>query len=220
MLPQAILSLMLAAGPQPGRSIYSVVVVPHTSEPACAEPSLLCAPPKWSEDWQGFTRPETRDEGMRRYWVIAQAIAQAAPKSKRLRSLLLAVTMHESGWRRDVHSGIGPATQGDQGRSWGMGQALLGVGSEQGKALVGVSQEATNRCIDHTANNLQRASRYCVRQAGSAGVRCIFGIYGGLSADTKHKGVLKRVNSFHRFSAKPAPLAAEVTELLGLDDVG
>lgn len=212
---------MLTAGPPPGRSIYSQVVVPETSEPTCEGPSLLCARPKWSKHWQAFTRPETAEEGTARYWVIAQAIAHVVPKNRRLRALMLTVYNAESGLRRDVHAGIGGAARGDQGRSCGLGQALLGVKSKKCDAITGLSLDATIRNAEHTSKNLKRAERYCSWQIGTRRVGCTLRVYGGVSIGAKHKGIAARINSFHRFSIrKVPPLSDAVRAMLGLDDMG
>lgn len=82
MDPSAILALMIAFAP-PGQSLYSQVVVPDGTGPACDDKaSLLCADPKPHPHWDGLlTRPETREEALVRYAQIASLIAEVADNS-------------------------------------------------------------------------------------------------------------------------------------------
>ena len=82
MTSATILALMLAWA-TPGRSIYSQIVVPASSPPACSDrASLLCAEPRPNPAWDGqLTRPETREEGLARYGQIARLIHEVADAS-------------------------------------------------------------------------------------------------------------------------------------------
>jgi hypothetical protein len=71
---------------------------------------------------------ETPEVGRARYAEIAAAIVSASDGNKRAVSLLLAVSHHESGWRRDVDFGIGPLARGDHGQSCGLFQFRVGPG--------------------------------------------------------------------------------------------
>lgn len=76
-----ILAIMIALQ-APGRSIYSQIVVAEGSGPTCDDKtSLLCAAPRQNPAWDAPTRPETRDEGLHRYWTIAKGIEAVARRS-------------------------------------------------------------------------------------------------------------------------------------------
>jgi len=167
-----ILGIMLQLVP-PGQSIYSQVPIPHCDvqcqqTPLCANAqSFRCSKPRFDRQLyarhmadlqqQGlsfseaqdrarplsYTRPETYEEGLVRYQIIAEAIvdvsgkmthkicldacqgeqkaceepcSRAAPwpkTRKQLALLMVTVTRAESGWRSDVHSGFGQAARGD-----------------------------------------------------------------------------------------------------------
>jgi hypothetical protein len=132
MLHETILAMMLAVAP-PGQSAHSVVLEPDCGtnpiKPACDRVPA----PKWSPFHQSFVHKETLEEALRRYLVIAKAIEKVAVQMstpiKRadgteeppswsfgqndLAQALVTIAQHESGFRRDVHSGVGPAALGD-----------------------------------------------------------------------------------------------------------
>lgn len=167
-----ILGIMLQLMP-PGQSVYSQVPLPHCDQqcqqtPLCSNPqSFRCSKPRFDRQLyarhvtamqaQGvsfseaqdrarplsYTRPETYEEGLVRYQIIAEAIVDVSgkmthklcldacqgeqevceehcsrsapwPRSrKELALLMVTVTRAESGWRSDVHSGFGRAARGD-----------------------------------------------------------------------------------------------------------
>jgi hypothetical protein len=146
-LQQAILASALALQ-TPGKSIYSRVPLENCDStcqttPVCNEPTLLCAAPEYSKSYQKWTVPETYEEGLKRYKIIAEAATNVAERmtynicknncsendqdckkdceytnpwkweSKQLAYMILVVAKHEAGLRRDVHSGIGSAARGD-----------------------------------------------------------------------------------------------------------
>jgi hypothetical protein len=207
MLAETVLALMLTVGPRPGLSPYSVTPTAETAKP-CEGFVPLCRRP-WLDDWWGgLVRQETYAEGLFRYWTIAQTVATVAGDDDRLTRLLLTVTLHESGWRRDIHAGRGKLAIGDEGRSFCIVQARLGRGSKAGYQLVGVSPTATKRCLRWGARHLRRCSRGTATQA--------FSCYGGVSNGAAHPGIAARVESYQRFTEDPKPLPFEVRELLGL----
>lgn len=210
MLAETILSLMLAVGPKPGVSPYSVVPTTETAKP-CSSHKPACRKPWFSAYHKGLVRQETRSEALSRYWVIAQAIAGETKKDRHLCKLLLSVTLHESGWRRDIHSGKGKFALGDDGRSFSLVQANLGRGAREGFRLIGVGPKATGRAIAWGAKHLRRCSR---RGTPIQAFSC----YGGVANGSKHPGIKARAASYRRFSAKPTPLSKQVRELLGLPE--
>jgi len=201
MKAEAILAWMLSLQP-PGASIYSQVVVEADSPRACDDAtSLLCQPPKWSEEHEGFVRPETYNEGLPRYWTIAQSIAARG----KLAPAVLTVVYHESGFRRDVHSGVGKWSRGDDGRSWCLGQMMLGRTNPAGPKLVGTSRKATDRCIDAVSRHL----RYIKNERPYAK----FARYGGVYSRGDLR-VLSRVKTYRRVRSSAPKLDAEVRRLL------
>lgn len=146
----------------PGQSIYSQVAIDYCDEicqetPLCANPhDWRCKPPKFNkaiydkklEEYspkeakaRSYTRPETYDEGIVRYAIIAQAISDVSESStlnlckqkctdeqchkdcmrtalwkgsrKELAFMIATVASQESGFRADVHGGTGSAGRGD-----------------------------------------------------------------------------------------------------------
>lgn len=170
-LPVAILAAMLSLQ-QPGASIYSLRHVEQHSPPGCDNPySLLCAPPRYSPARKAWVRPETRAEGLERYWVIAREAATVAcagaadcsTPAVLTRAAKLVSTVHaESGFREDVHAGF---ARGDSGRSHCLGQIMTtGLDArvpwlEQvyGRDLVGTDREHTARCLEVSMLALERA---------------------------------------------------------------
>lgn len=137
-----ILAVMLTLAP-PGRSAYSVVAVPECGtdqlEPTCRLERLCdaqttaCLPPRWSREHHAFVRQENAEEARERYSLIAQAIAKVASaassptetddgkkapplwrwSAQDLAFGLGSIAFHESGYRRDIHEGVGDAALGD-----------------------------------------------------------------------------------------------------------
>jgi hypothetical protein len=204
-----ILALMLTVGPQPGMSPYSVVEVAKDAPAPCQrEHDPRCRKPWWAPERQAFVRQETEEEALGRYLTIAEAIA-AQPGSGLQRDLLT-VTLHESSWRRDIHEGIGALAIGDAGRSYCLGQMLLGLGAKKGYALVGTSPKRTRRCIGAVAKHLARARKGC----GGSDL-CTFGAYGGVKDPAGHPGIVARAATRRRFAASPK-LAPSIRAALGL----
>lgn len=203
MTAETILALMLLLGPRPGTSPYSVVPVAEGTPPACATSGdWKCRTPWWSPWHKSYVRPETYTEGVQRYWDIAQAIATHTAGDDRLARTVITITHHESNWRRDTHSGVGPLAIGDQGRSWCLGQIMLGRNPERRlsiggvtRDLVGTSPEATGRCIHLTAVMARRATDRCRGSAGATAY-CVFAAYGGLPASTTHPGIRARAATY------------------------
>jgi hypothetical protein len=72
----------------PGQSPYSTIAVEPCdatcqAEPVCAEPRLYCRAPRHSASRGGWVRYERFDEGVRRYALIADAIAEVAQATTR-----------------------------------------------------------------------------------------------------------------------------------------
>lgn len=185
---RAILAAMLLLQP-PGRSPYSVVLAEPDAPAPCAETfSPLCAPPRWSPAHGAHVLVETREQGLARYVMIARA-AERVVASREVKLVakptdvaryLVAFAYHESGFRRDVHSGVGTAARGDcrwteRGGRWErvpgscrshcLAQIQLGVGRTKegwtGEDLTGDSPEATERCLRVAARYIGNAIWSC-----------------------------------------------------------
>lgn len=227
---EAILALMLAVGPKPGGSIYSQTVVTQDAGPGCDnKASLLCAEPVWSGYWKALVRPETKDEAIVRYWTIARAIDDATQGANAyLRPYILTVTEQESGWRKDVHSGVGPWARGDKDFSWGLGQIYSTPDGEKivdkhfqwkAKDIVGTDYNATRRCTEVISKRLKSAHGAC------RGIRekqlCVFAAYGGNLSLMTHQGVIARAVKFNTFVSRKKHGVPELTDkvkkLIGIE---
>jgi hypothetical protein len=266
-LPEIVLALMLILQP-PGRSIYSLVEVPEGSPPACDDATnLLCSAPVFDASRGAWVRPEARDEGIVRYWTIAQEIATVAEattwqptaecpkrpsvrvvggfgdpknaceraalerpwsgKPEELARYLVVVSFHESGWRRDVHSGIGKFSKGDHGKSWCLGQIMLGESGRakttrgfQARSIVGVEPEPTRRCLQTAADKLALSRAFCASPygPGDVGPSCVTAVYGGSALLATSPIIRKRAITYRRLidSWKTAQIPVEVRDALGL----
>jgi hypothetical protein len=147
--------------------------------------------------------------------------------TEELARYLVTVSYHESGFRRDVHSGIGKFSKGDEGRSWCLGQIMLGA-SGQGKtargyvatAIVGVDTESTHRCLQTMADQLARARAYCTSSygPGDAGPSCVTAVYGGSALLATTPVIRTRVITYRKIYEiwKKAALSPEIRKTLGI----
>ncbi len=204
---QVVLAAMLFLQP-PGQSMYSLVGVSKESPAPCAGPSLLCRPPRWNEAHQEWVIAETWEQGLLRYGTIAQSVVKVTGDDEWLRRVVLTMLYYESGFRRDIHSGVGDYARGDGKRSWCLGQIFLGRRSKRGRSLVGVDQAATDRC-------LQTVVKY-IGKKKHANPRGVFLRYVGQGADPKH--INARVHTFYRLESAPTELDAKVRGVLGIID--
>ena len=187
----------------PGFSPYSRTVVDEGTPGAV-----------WDKHRNAFTITEPKDVGLKRYGVIAKAIASYPPTVRRY---LVTMFHHESGFREDIHSGVGEYSRGDckwtggkvgKGRqipgtcrSVCSGQVLFdppdGVITVNGinytqKDLVGTDLASTERCAHISATVIKRAMRVCKGDHPF----CVIGIYGGVSQPLKSAAVKKCVNVY------------------------
>lgn len=222
MGPETVLALMLAIMP-PGKTIYSQVEVPEGSPRACTEATLLCAEPRFDRELSVWLRPETAEEGLLRYWTIARAVSDTAQDDDMAR-LMLAVTFHESGWRRDVHSGIGNFARGDRGKSWCLGQIMLGESGrktvKQGwsaRELVGLDLESTKRCLTVAGDHLERSRMACRKGKVEQGPGCEFAVYGGGGLPVNDRRLRERAATLARLRGlKAATLSPETKRRISL----
>lgn len=247
---QAILAAMLFLQP-PGKSIYSQVVVPENAPAPCKDVnSLLCLPPRWSEAHQAFTVAESWEQGVARYATIAKAAEKVLYRQKRqsprgqLLRYLLAFTFHESGYRRDVHEGVGDAARGDckwrtiKSKSGGTRReripgscrshclAQIMVGPEWSAAkiqgmrhdeLVGLSLDRTKNCLGVAVDIIDRAYQYCSRRGPRPLAYCVVTQYAGGMVPSKDRRVIARVRTVNKLANAPTKLTDRVRTLLGLE---
>lgn len=187
--------------------------------------------------WQ---RVETYDEGVHRYALIARSMEEVLregewtfPVGQSWRYLLV-IALHESGFRRDVHSGLGSKALGDckyrkiakgkevlipgSCRSYGLFQALFSDPAStklfgyRPKELVGVSEEATKRSVEVALKHLERAYARCARGGHRPFEACIFATYGGVALS--YPGITTRVKTYNRAQGAPKELSVYVANLL------
>lgn len=245
---EVILAAMLFIQP-PGKSDYSVVVVPEDTPAPCSNKhDKRCAPPTWSKAHNGFVIVENYKQGFERYVTIAEALHKQVnakkwfykgtkgwktPK-KTLWRYSLASIYNESGFRRDVHDGVGSWALGDckwtgpfgkrrripgTCRSYCLGQVMLGKKKSQegyyGKDMIGISAESTRKCLTVSLRIMNRAYQYCTHHGPRHTESCVFGSYGGLRGDPrKDKRIISRVKTFYRIHQAPKTLTEEQKELL------
>lgn len=264
MLAEALLATMMAVAP-PGQSPYSVVPLA-----ACGDNPLKAAcsespKPSWSPLYGSFVRQESRDEGLRRYLEIARSIEKVAAEATKptlvdeveqaamwpwaaedLSRALATIAFHESGYRRDVQTGVGRSALGDCGYWNAKGQK---VSAEEGKVtgaqylcrsvclvqintgglagtrygmtgkdLVGLDRAAIEKCFAAGARAFSNARGRCAPTRTADWFRKAIASYGtGKACETADEWVNARVTTFERFAkAKESDLSEDVKKLLGL----
>ncbi|MBW2453511.1 MAG: hypothetical protein JRI68_03325 [Deltaproteobacteria bacterium] len=185
LLAAWLLSIMLSASP-PGRSRHPVEAI------------------------------ETADQGKARYAAIARAIATVSldPNEAALfagqdaraktAALLLAISYHESHWRRHVDLGLGSRALGG-GRYWCMMQIAVDRGKTPegwtGKQLV----QRRDRCFRRGLHILQRGKRFCRSRGGTSFINH----YASGYCDRGGKAVALRTRTYREWlRARPIPKRA------------
>lgn len=225
---EAILSAILALSPS--SSPYSVVPLPECGGPVLApDAPATCSAPgvAWSSHHGALVRLETPDEARARYATIARALelvsaeATTAPAGDRplwpwprreLVAGLLTISRHESGFRRDVHEGVGASALGDcstgrdgvrRCRSVCLVQVQTGGldgrrGAWRGVDIVGIDVESTARCLRAGAELLARSRWSCARSSADWFAPSV-ALYGsGVSCGTGRAWVQRRVATYRR----------------------
>lgn len=214
MTAAAVLALMLVLA-QPGYSTQSAVPLEHDGDHGCAQAS------------DPGCRKETRDEGLRRWYVIAQAIADVSNVKDgvadgALARALIVTTRAESAWWRGVHLGI---IRGDNGfarclvqRNW----QTLDDGADvpestEGEAwrardLDGIGYDATRRCIEVGARVLRRCMRSC-----SYSPACWWSRYGG-SVSHEDPRIIERVSMYEAIEKRTLHLPPDIRATLGISE--
>lgn len=235
---EAILAAVLALAPS--SSPYSVVPLPECGGPvlrladlpAGPEPAACSAPGvAWSSHHGALVRLETPEEARARYATIARALdavslaVTSAPPGERpiwpwprreLVAGLLAIARHESGFRRDVHEGVGGAALGDCHRVRDGSRVCRSVclvqvqtggldgerDGRRGRDLVGLDEASTRRCFEAGAELLARSRWSCARR-GVEWFAPSVALYGsGVSCGTRRAWVQKRAATYFRVAAR------------------
>lgn len=253
---------------QPGLSPYSVV-----PQAACGDNPLKAAcdatgwpsKPVWSPLYSAFVRQETRDEALKRYLDIARSIEKVAEDATKpttaddveqpamwpwaaedMARALATIAFHESGYRRDVQTGIGKSALGDCGYWNGKGQK---VGAEEaratnaqylcrsvclvqintggltgtrygltGKELVGLDRASIEKCFSAGARAFANARGRCAATKTDDWFKKTIASYGtGKACETDEAWVSARVATFEKLGkTKDTDLAEDVKKALGL----
>jgi hypothetical protein len=222
---KSLLAMMITVAP-PGQSAYSVVVEPSCGSAPGKLECDITPKPTWSPSYKAYVRKETKEEALQRYIVIARAIqkvagAMAAPQTappalapqkpegggeaaawpypaEDLARALVTIAHHESSFRRDVHSGVGPAALGDcaywdvQGRRVSPERARTTPGvlrtscqsvclvqintggldrarfGFMGKEMVGLDDASTERCFTAGARAFAEARARCAQASAAS----------------------------------------------------
>lgn len=235
----------------PGKSVYSqVVVAPEAPRPCDDAYSLLCSPPHWSEAHGAFTVAESYEQGLARYATIARAAAEVVSDQRwssprgTLWKYLVTFIYAESGFRRDVHEGLGSAASGDcdwrtvkrgnnevreripgSCRSHCLAQIQLGPMHSRARTrvegygprdLVGTDLASTKRCLEVATRVIDGALFHCSRWARGPVAACVVNQYGGGLISMKDKRVRERIRWLNKLSGAPTVLSPAVRELLTL----
>lgn len=153
---------------------------------------------------QKISHGESEDDARARYAMIAEVVAEEAGEDETLMLFLLAVARHESGYVKKVHAG---KLRGDDGRSWGLFQVMVGYHPTDrikdhpkgwlARDIAGTSRQATERAVWTAAWILRPIVEDC-----KGGPTCVFKRYGGVAAgpmrgETK-ESIEARVSTFHK----------------------
>jgi hypothetical protein len=247
MLSATLLAAMITLAP-PGQSALSVLVDPSCGA-APGKPACDVRPaPSWSPFYKAFVRVETKDEALKRYALIARAIekisvAMTTPtkrddgtvepppwpgSAEDLARALVTIAHHESSFRRDVHSGVGPFALGDcaywdrtgkrvpasQARKLGafatscQSVCLMQLNTGglegtrfgfQGKEMVGLDAVSTERCFAAGARALVEARARCAKTLTEGWFpKTVASYVTGDACETDAEWVTARVGTFTR----------------------
>ena len=211
----AILAAMAALA-APGKSPYSVVPVAKSAPRPCdAIYSPLCRLPWYSHPWRSHVRVETAPEARKRYQGIAEVVREMTSDRPELMPYVLATAFHESGFRRDVHAGIGARSRGDcKMRKGADGKARCIPGSHRAiclmqvlrrgkpvwktprgyawESLAGLDTAATRRCVQTGADILAAHYDRCRGGRDKPDDRCVMGLYFGARSPRRSRKATAR----------------------------
>jgi hypothetical protein len=212
---------------------------------ACSKPALRDVTYNGKRVKTAWQRIETYDEGLQRYALIAKSMEEVLESQKwnfpagRSWRYLVTIAFHESGFRRDVHSGLGSAALGDCAwrktekgkslipgscRSHGLFQFLFRdpkttvLYGYRSKHVIGLDEGATKRAAMVAVRHLDRMYHYCRYRGPRPFAACIFATYGGVSA-TKDPRIQARLRTFGKLRHAPTLLDSHVSKALGVPRV-
>lgn len=259
MLAETFLALTLGLGPTPGRTLYSQIPVDEDAPrvalaevsfdgrkvkayqlvgaeppPQCAQPqNPACRAPRLDPELKRWQRPETFDEGLRRYWQIAR-IAGDLVRDRAELGYVFTIVRHESGLRRDVHEGTNhrphrlSTIHEDAGRSWCLGQIMVSR-SPRGRLpekryhkrtageLVGLDDAATRRCLEVVTTRVRGIMRHCAkRSGGKVYPSCVFTSYAGTAIRATHPLIRARLGTHAKVRAFKGGIGPDIRARLGL----
>ena len=223
-------------------------LVPGEEEPTqcLQEDNVGCSRPRatkmaynWLEPVYEVRRPETYDEGVERYAVIAQALERVLTRTewsfapKRSWKFLVTIAFMESGFRRDIHEGWGTMAIGDCDwkvvngeqhpvpgtcKSHGLFQTMFFEPDRKWwgysrQDVIGLDHASTARAVFVAAKTLERCDAYCRLEGPKPYEACVFARYGAVTS-VADKRIQARVRAYNRLSAAPTALDAYVTKLL------
>lgn len=153
---------------------------------------------------------ETAEDGRARYAEIARELAAVALDleekpvfggklgRERTAALMLAISHHESGWRRDVDLGLGASA-----RAEGRYHCLMQVAVERGKTTpegwsARALTDSRERCFRAALHILQRAAGSCRAQGPDAWLR----IYAGGACDRGRHAAERRLGTMRSWLAQ------------------
>ncbi len=141
------------------------------------------------------------------------ALQQARPwrgSQRELARYLVAVAYHESGFRRDVQSGVGKWSKGDRGKSHCLAQILLDKSGRRkktargytGKQLTGIDKESTMRCLVTMVDYLSHSRNVSTSPYGPTqrGPTAVFMGYGGVT-NARDPRIRARVSTYRKLQA-------------------
>lgn len=162
------------------------------------------------------TACESPEQGRARYAAIARAIARVSldPKEKPLfdgkhgrahtAALLLAISLHESHWRRDVDLGLGRYSPRARRRY----HCMMQIAVDRGKTPEGWTAaqlvQSRQRCFRAGLNILQRGRRLC----DATGPRAFLNHYASGYCNRGRKAVTRRWATYHKM-LRQHPLPTE-----------
>lgn len=180
---EIILATMLQLAPC-GRSAYSAVAIAD---------GVSC-----DTSYTPGCRLENETECLARYRRIAQAIAEVSGGNRNLAAHLVSVGLHESGFRKDTHAGIGAHARGDDGQSCSLFQRLLGRRGTTWRGwgcadIEGTDLPATRRAVAAAAEVLIAGEDSCNGWRPA----CVVAFYGQVRSE-KDERVVARAKTCRR----------------------
>jgi hypothetical protein len=240
-----------------GTTAYRLLAPEEEPPNQCSQPgNVACYKPRKRDvvlqlrpvrtEWQ---RTETYDEGVKRYAIIAKAMAEVLGNGEwsfppgQSWQFLASIAYHESGFRRDIHTGYGAWAIGDCSwrtvkkdehgfskkrvripgtcKSHGLFQTLFRNPKQTkifgfgARDVVGDDLASTKTAVTVAAKHLDRLHGWCTKRGPRPFAYCMFASYGGII----HRGdkrVGSRLRTLNKLKGAPVELDSYVRNVLGL----